>query len=84
MKKSTKHRNVLEIRQDVNNKLAIFLKAKRKISKLTQVEMAEKSGVGIRSIREMERGKETLRMDKVNQVLRLFGMELGPVLMDRP
>ncbi len=40
--------------------------------------MAEKAGVGIRFIRELERGKETLKMDKVNQVLELFGYELGP------
>jgi hypothetical protein len=41
--------------------------------------MSEKSGVGIRFIRELERGKETLKMDKVNQVLDLFGFELGPI-----
>ena len=83
MKKSAKHTNALETRKGLNNKLAMFLKEKRKTSKLTQLEMAEKSGVGLRFIREMEQGKETLRMDKVNQVLRLFGAELGPVLMDR-
>ena len=65
------------------NKLSVFLKEKRKIFKLTQLEISEKSGVGLRFIREMEQGKETLRMDKVNQVLRLFGMELGPILKDR-
>ncbi len=55
-----------------------FVKLKRKSLKLTQKEMAEKSGVGIRFVRELERGKETLKMDKVNQVLNLFGYELGP------
>jgi hypothetical protein len=45
--------------------------------------MAEKAGVGLRFVREMEQGKETLRMDKVNQVLKLFGFELGPVEMKR-
>ncbi len=55
-----------------------FVKKKRKSSKLTQKEMAEKAGVGIRFVRELERGKETLKMDKVNQVLELFGYELGP------
>jgi len=39
--------------------------------------------VGLRFIRELEQGKETLRMDKVNQVLRLFGHELGPVGLNR-
>lgn len=55
-----------------------FVRAKRKSLKLTQKEMAEKAGVGIRFVRELERGKETLKMDKVNQVLELFGYELGP------
>ena len=38
-----------------------------------------KSGVGLRFVRELEQGKETLRLDKVNQVLLLFGQEIGPV-----
>lgn len=46
---------------------------------MTQMDLAEKSGVGIHFIRDLEQGKKTLRMDKVNQVLALFGKELGPV-----
>jgi len=56
-----------------------FVRQKRKSLRITQKEMSEKSGVGIRFIRELERGKETLKMDKVNQVLDLFGFELGPI-----
>ncbi len=56
-----------------------FVRLKRKSLKMTQKEMSEKSGVGIRFIRELERGKQTLKMDKVNQVLDLFGYELGPI-----
>lgn len=56
-----------------------FIKAKRKQLSLTQPELAEKAGVGLRFIRDLEQGKATLRMDKVNQVLKLFGNELGPV-----
>jgi y4mF family transcriptional regulator len=59
--------------------LAVFVKNKRKSVKLTQPELAEKAGVGLRFIREMEQGKETLRLDKVNQVLQLFGYEVGAV-----
>jgi y4mF family transcriptional regulator len=55
------------------------IKTKRKQLNLTQSELAEKAGVGLRFIRELEQGKTTLRMDKVNQVLKLFGSELGPV-----
>lgn len=54
------------------------IKSKRKAYGLTQTELSERSGVGLRFIREMEQGKKTLRMDKVNQVLALFGEELGP------
>lgn len=59
--------------------IAQFVKEKRKSLKLTQVDLAEKSGVGLRFVRELEQGKKTLRLDKVNQVLDLFGCELGPV-----
>jgi y4mF family transcriptional regulator len=63
--------------------LADFVKDKRKSVKLTQPELAEKAGVGLRFIRELEQGKETLRLDKVNQVLQLFGYELGAVAKQR-
>jgi len=56
-----------------------FLKAKRKSVNLTQEELAEKAGVGLRFIRDIEQGKPTLRLDKVNQVLALFGKEAGVV-----
>jgi y4mF family transcriptional regulator len=59
--------------------LANFVKAKRKSVKLTQPELAEKAGVGLRFIRELEQGKESLRLDKVNQVLQLFGYQVGAV-----
>ena len=61
------------------NPIADFVKTRRKKLKLTQVELAEKAGVGIRFIRELEQGKETLQLNKVNQVLQLFGQEAGPV-----
>ena len=58
--------------------LAEYIRAKRKMYNLTQVGLAERSGVGVRFVRELERGKTTVQMDKVNQVLRLFGEELQP------
>ena len=60
--------------------LANFIKGKRKAVKLTQPELAEKAGVGLRFVRELEQGKQSLRLDKVNQVLQLFGYEVGAVL----
>lgn len=55
----------------------------RKQYNLTQVELSEKSGVGLRLVRELEQGKETLRLDKVNQILNLFGSEVGVVPMSK-
>lgn len=59
--------------------LSEYVKQMRKEHNLTQVELSEKSGVGLRFVRELEQGKQTLRLDKVNQVLSLFGMEVGVV-----
>jgi y4mF family transcriptional regulator len=56
-----------------------FVQLKRKSLKMTQKEMSEKCGVGIRFVRELEKGKQTLKMDKINQVLDLFGSVLGPI-----
>ncbi len=58
--------------------LSELIKAKRKQHGLTQHDLALKSGLGLRLIREIEQGKTTMRMDKVNQLLALFGMELIP------
>jgi y4mF family transcriptional regulator len=63
--------------------LSKHIKLKRKQNKLTQPELAIKAGVGLRFVRDLEQGKKSLRMDKVNDVLRLFGEELGPIPMDR-
>ena len=58
------------------NNISGFVKYNRKKLGLTQKELAAKAGVGIRFIREMEQGKETLHLDKINQVLDLFGFSL--------
>ncbi len=63
--------------------LSKLIKEKRKHLGLTQEELSFKAGVGLRFIRELETGKPTLRMDKVNQVLKLFGYELGATEINR-
>ena len=63
--------------------LSAFLKERRKKLNLTQQQLALKAGVGLRFVRDMEQGKTSLRMDKVNQVMKLFGRELGPCPLDR-
>ena len=59
--------------------LSKYVKAMRKQYNLTQIDLSEKSGVGLRFVRELEQGKQTLRLDKVNQILNLFGSEIGVV-----
>ncbi len=67
----------------IMNRIAKYIKEKRKQFNLTQPELAAKAGVGLRFIRELEQGKTTVRTDKVNKVLKLFGHELGPVPLRR-
>lgn len=60
------------------NKIARFVKENRKKAGLTQEEFAIRSGLGLQFVRELEQGKETLRMDKVNVALAMFDMETVP------
>ena len=62
--------------------LAEHIRNKRKVFGLTQVELAERAGVGLRFVRELERGKTTVQLEKVNTVLKLFGEELRPAKTD--
>lgn len=55
-----------------------YIKQKRKEIGLTQEEFAMRSGLGLRFVRELEQGKETVRLDKVNQALSMFGKEAVP------
>lgn len=60
------------------NKIAEFIKSNRKAAGLTQEEFALRSGLGLRFVRELEQGKPTVRLDKVNQALAMFGAEAVP------
>ncbi len=61
------------------NPLADFVKNSRKKLNLTQEEFAEKAGVALTVIRKIEQGKDNLSLSKVNQVLLMFGHEVGPI-----
>lgn len=61
------------------NKLAEFVKEKRKKAGLTQTEFALRAGVALTVIRKIEQGRENLNLGSVNQVLKMFGHELAPV-----
>ena len=60
------------------NPIAKFVKENRKLARLTQEEFAIRSGLGLRFVRELEQGKETVRMDKVNQALAMFNRQAMP------
>ena len=61
-----------------NNRIAVFVRESRKAAGLTQAEFAMRSGLGLRFVHDLEQGKETVRLDKVNQALAMFGMEAVP------
>tara|TARA_R110002124_G_scaffold170518_5_gene338004 strand:+ start:17748 stop:17990 length:243 start_codon:yes stop_codon:yes gene_type:complete len=63
---------------DRKNTIAQLVRNKRKKADLTQVELSDVTGVGLRFIRELEQGKPNLMMDKINQVLLFFGHTLTP------
>jgi len=65
------------------NKIAEYIKSSRRAAGLTQEEFAARSGLGLRFVRELEQGKETVRMDKVNVALGMFGMEAVPGKIER-
>jgi len=61
-----------------SNVIGSYVKKRRKEANLTQEEFALRSGLGLRFVRDLEQGKETVRLDKVNQALAMFGMEAVP------
>ena len=65
------------------NIISLYVKEMRRKHNMTQVDLSEMSGVGLRFVRELEQGKPTVRLDKVNQVLALFGAQCGPVALPR-
>ena len=64
--------------RDRNNAIASFIRDRRKAAKVTQKQFSIFSGLGLHFIRDLEQGKTTLRMDKVNEALGMFGYELVP------
>lgn len=66
----------------MKNIIGTFIKEERKKAGLTQEEFAMRAGLGLRFVRELEQGKETVRLDKVNQALAMFGMQVIPGRME--
>lgn len=64
--------------------LSALVKQERKRTGMTQKKLALMAGVGLRFVRDLEQGKSSLRLDKVDQVLHLFGYRTGPIRLDAP
>lgn len=64
---------------DKQNPTALFLRERRKASGLTQAQLADMAGVGLRLVRDVEQGKPNLHMEKVELLLAFFGHRLAPV-----
>ena len=60
------------------NMLSATVKSLRKQFNMTHEDLSLKSGVGLRFVRDLEQGKSTLRLDKVNQLLDFFNYEMVP------
>lgn len=63
--------------------IAQFVRRERKTLGYTQEEFAMRVGVGLRFLKDLELGKKTVRLDKVNQVLGYLGQELVPAPLRR-
>ena len=59
--------------------IAAFVKEARKKFGLTQIDLADKAGVGRRLVRALGQGKQTLGLARIKQVLRLSGRQVGAV-----
>ena len=66
-----------------NDRIFTFIRESRKAAGLTQEEFAMRSGLGLRFVHDLEQGKETVRLDKVNQALAMFGMKAVPGRIER-
>jgi len=66
-----------------DNPIARFTRKRRKELKITQIELSEITGIGLRFVRELEQGKPSLMLNKVNQLLLFFGHTLKPVELSK-
>jgi y4mF family transcriptional regulator len=64
--------------------IATFVRTERRRHRMTQRDLAELAGVGVRFVSELERSKPTIRLDATNRVLAVFGKQVGVVSAPRP
>lgn len=61
----------------MEKQLANIIRYHRKRSGLTQLELAEMSGVGKNMIYELENGKQSVQWDNLLRILRVLNIELN-------
>lgn len=72
-------RRTLQELSENSGPIANFVRTKRKLLGYSQTELSQRTGVGLRFLKELEQGKQSLRLDKVNEVLRYLGCTAGPI-----
>lgn len=77
-----KKRTLTELYEETGP-IANLVRMKRKQLGYTQLELSKRIGVGLRFLKELEQGKQTVRLDKVTQILNFFGYELAPILKQK-
>ena len=63
---------------DDNNALAGLIRKLRTESGLTQQQLAVQAGVSFSFVNQVERGKDTVRLDAVNKILKVFSYSMMP------
>lgn len=63
--------------------LSLFARNRREEMGYTQEELAFRTGISKRFLKEFERGKKTVRLDKVIELLEFMGATLEPKLRGR-
>ena len=72
-----------EMKRQSHDLIARAVRERRRQAGLTQAAFALKAGLGLRFVRDLEQGKPSVRLDKVNQALGMFGLRAGPVPVER-
>ncbi len=76
-------RGRLRVPKGAEPPVAHFIRLARVSQGLTQRELADRCSVPLKTIREVEQGKPTVRMDTLNRILEYFGHEVGAIPLSR-
>lgn len=72
-----KNPRVLPVREDGGSSLPQSIRHRRRALQLSQQDVADLAGVGLRFLHDLERGKESVQLDKLLAVLDALGLHLA-------